>query len=141
MNSVRRRAFFGLLLAAFCILQPAWADPEQNKRLARGFYENLWFNENTDRYGDYVADEYVVHDIGDDKNLTDWTSKIRRTPKIRLTPGALIPTLRPRLQDSVSVNASARTEQSRRGRLTPRTGPRRCPFRTRLGSAPARHFY
>jgi len=57
---------------ALLILAPsAWADPEENKRLARGFYENLWFNDNTDRYRDYVADEYVIHDIGDDKNLTE----------------------------------------------------------------------
>lgn len=38
---------------------------ERNKRLAREFYENLWFAENTDVYGEYVADEYLIHDIGD----------------------------------------------------------------------------
>ena len=50
----------------FCMVQTAWADPEENKRLAREFYQNLWFNENTDRYADYLADEYVIHDIGAD---------------------------------------------------------------------------
>jgi len=38
---------------------------ERNKRLAREFYENLWFTNNTDVYADYVADEYLIHDIGD----------------------------------------------------------------------------
>lgn len=37
---------------------------EANKALARQFYEDLWFNDNTDRYADHVADEYVIHDIG-----------------------------------------------------------------------------
>jgi predicted SnoaL-like aldol condensation-catalyzing enzyme len=40
---------------------------ERNKRLAREFYENLWFNDNTEVFADYVADEYVIHDIGDTK--------------------------------------------------------------------------
>ncbi len=44
---------------------------EQNKALARAFYEDLWFSNNTDRYDKYVADEYVVHDIGDRKNVTE----------------------------------------------------------------------
>lgn len=44
---------------------------ERNKALARGFYEDLWFSQRTDRYDRYLADEYVVHDIGDDKNLTE----------------------------------------------------------------------
>ena len=37
---------------------------ERNKRLAREFYENLWFSNNTAAYTDYMADEYAVHDIG-----------------------------------------------------------------------------
>ncbi|MDJ0917035.1 MAG: ester cyclase [Woeseiaceae bacterium] len=44
---------------------------EQNKKLARGFYENLWFSNQTDRYTDYLADTYVIHDIGEDKGLTE----------------------------------------------------------------------
>ncbi len=40
---------------------------ERNKRLAREFYENLWFEQNTEVFADYVADEYVIHDIGDTK--------------------------------------------------------------------------
>lgn len=41
---------------------------EENKRLARGFYDDLWFSNNTDRYDLYVADSFVAHDIGDRKN-------------------------------------------------------------------------
>lgn len=44
---------------------------EQNKALARAFYEDLWFSDNTDRYEQYVADEYVVHDTGDRKGVTE----------------------------------------------------------------------
>lgn len=44
---------------------------ERNKSLARGFYEDLWFSDHTDRYDRYVADEYVVHDIGDRKGVTE----------------------------------------------------------------------
>ena len=43
----------------------------RNKELARAFYEDLWFSRNTDRFADYVADTYVVHDIGDRKGLTE----------------------------------------------------------------------
>lgn len=43
----------------------------RNKALARGFYEDLWFSDRTERYDRYLADEYVVHDIGDDKNVTE----------------------------------------------------------------------
>ncbi|HKL51158.1 MAG TPA: nuclear transport factor 2 family protein [Wenzhouxiangellaceae bacterium] len=62
---------FGLLLAKGFIAQSAWADQEENKRVAREFYANLWFTENTGSYDQFLADEYVIHDIGDDKNLTE----------------------------------------------------------------------
>jgi len=41
---------------------------EINKQIVNGFYQNLWFTNNTDNYAEYVADEFVVHDIGDRKN-------------------------------------------------------------------------
>lgn len=44
---------------------------ERNKRLAAAFYENLWFSKNTDAFNEYVAQEYVVHDIGERKNVTE----------------------------------------------------------------------
>ncbi len=44
---------------------------EQNKAVARAFYEDLWFSNNTDRYKEYVAEEYVIHDIGDSKNVVE----------------------------------------------------------------------
>ena len=69
-----------LLLASLCPL-PALAqsaDPtsvetveERNKAIARGFFEDLWFSNRTDRYDRYVADEYVVHDIGDRKGVVE----------------------------------------------------------------------
>lgn len=44
---------------------------DRNKALARAFYEDLWFSDRTDRFDRYVADEYVVHDIGERKNVTE----------------------------------------------------------------------
>lgn len=44
---------------------------EINKEIARNFYQDLWFTNNTDKYTEYVADEYVVHDIGDRKGVTE----------------------------------------------------------------------
>lgn len=47
------------------------ARAEINKKIARDFYNDLWFNNNTDKYAQYVAEEYVVHDIGDRKGVTE----------------------------------------------------------------------
>ncbi|MEE4153122.1 MAG: ester cyclase [Erythrobacter sp.] len=44
---------------------------ERNKRLAAEFYQKLWFSEETDAYVDYVAEEYVVHDVGPRKGVTE----------------------------------------------------------------------
>ena len=44
---------------------------ETNKEIARNFYQDLWFTNNTDKYDQYVADQYVVHDIGDRKGKTE----------------------------------------------------------------------
>lgn len=46
-------------------------DLERNKEIARKFYEDLWFTDNTGTYADYVADEYVVHDVGPRKGATE----------------------------------------------------------------------
>jgi predicted SnoaL-like aldol condensation-catalyzing enzyme len=43
----------------------------RNKALALGFYEDLWFTDNTDKYIDYVADQYVIHDVGPNKGVTE----------------------------------------------------------------------
>ena len=44
---------------------------EINKEIARNFYQDLWFTNNTDNYIKYVADQYIVHDIGDRKGVTE----------------------------------------------------------------------
>src|SRR5690606_9067015 len=44
---------------------------EANKEIARNFYQDLWFTNNTDKYVDYVAKEYVVHDTWDRKDITE----------------------------------------------------------------------
>ena len=42
-----------------------------NKQIARNFYQDLWFSNNTNNYIKYVADEYRVHDIGDRKGVME----------------------------------------------------------------------
>jgi predicted SnoaL-like aldol condensation-catalyzing enzyme len=44
---------------------------QRNAAIAREFYEALWFSDNTDRYDEFMADKYVVHDTGDRKNVTE----------------------------------------------------------------------
>jgi predicted SnoaL-like aldol condensation-catalyzing enzyme len=44
---------------------------EENKRLARAFYQDLWFSRNSDKYLDYLEETYVVHDTGDRKGVTE----------------------------------------------------------------------
>ena len=44
---------------------------ETNKEIARNFYKDLWFTNNTDNYKQYVADEYIVHDIGERKGVIE----------------------------------------------------------------------
>ena len=62
----------GLMLGSVSAAQTSDAERlEENKRIARAFYDDLWFSDNTDNYGEYVADTYVVHDIGDRKNATE----------------------------------------------------------------------
>jgi predicted SnoaL-like aldol condensation-catalyzing enzyme len=44
---------------------------ELNKQIARNFYQDLWFTNNTKNYIKYVADEYRIHDIGDRKGVME----------------------------------------------------------------------
>lgn len=65
-------AALGLVIALPAMAQTGTpTTPEENKRIARAFYEDLWFTNNTDRFTEYVADTYVVHDIGDRKGVTE----------------------------------------------------------------------
>lgn len=44
---------------------------EMNKQIARNFFQDLWFTNKTENYKKYVAAQYVVHDIGDRKGVTE----------------------------------------------------------------------
>lgn len=44
---------------------------QRNMQVATAFYEDLWFTNNTDKYEKYVADSYIVHDIGDRKGVRE----------------------------------------------------------------------
>lgn len=90
MYKLAHSCLFSILLLIIIIVFPAAGQPaanaqsnlpngqavtdsleQKNKALARSFYEDLWFSNNTDLYKKYVADEYVVHDTGDRKNVTE----------------------------------------------------------------------
>ena len=44
---------------------------QRNKAIAAEFYNALWFSNNTDRYAEFFHDDYVVHDTGERKNVTE----------------------------------------------------------------------
>ncbi|MDQ3635728.1 MAG: ester cyclase [Acidobacteriota bacterium] len=44
---------------------------EQNKVLARKFYERVWFSNNPAAVDEIFAPEYIAHDIGDRKGVTE----------------------------------------------------------------------
>ncbi|NOX82291.1 MAG: ester cyclase [Alphaproteobacteria bacterium] len=77
MLGKRFAVFLSTLLLPIFAVSAALAQTEEetileaNKEIARGFYQDLWFSDNTDNYVQYVADEYVVHDIWDRKGVTE----------------------------------------------------------------------
>jgi predicted SnoaL-like aldol condensation-catalyzing enzyme len=61
-----------LLTAVFISFQSvSQSTQDLNKAAARGFYENLWFSNNTASYEQYLAKEYIIHDIGEEKGLVE----------------------------------------------------------------------
>lgn len=66
-------AAFALIALAVsaCSGEAGTSTAERNKTLARQFYEDLWFSTDTDKYTDYVAESYVVHDLGPRKGVTE----------------------------------------------------------------------
>lgn len=71
MRIERPLIVIALMLTAGCQTTSADRTLDRNKATARAFYEDLWFTDNTERYADYVADSYVVHDLGDRKGVTE----------------------------------------------------------------------
>lgn len=68
------------LIVTICLLIPVMLNgqtrvtpgtQEANKQLVLKFYNDLWHEPHTDRYADYVAEQYIVHDIGDRKGATE----------------------------------------------------------------------
>lgn len=47
------------------------ATEEKNKTLARKFYEKVWFSNNPEVVDEIFAPEYIVHDTGDVKGVTE----------------------------------------------------------------------
>ena len=68
-----KQILFCLLLITFSSFIHAQSDEieEKNKAHVRGFYDDLWFSNNTDNYIKYMADTYIAHDIGDRKGVVE----------------------------------------------------------------------
>ena len=61
-----------MLVGTICHAQTDTAHlQEENKKIALGFYEDLWFSNSTEKYSLYMADTYIAHDIGDRKNAVE----------------------------------------------------------------------
>jgi len=69
-----------LLLLLLCL--PAGTarsqDEDTNKAFARRFYEQVWFSRNPAAVDELVAPEYVVHDVGDRKGVTEPAEEQKR---------------------------------------------------------------
>ena len=71
-------ALFMICIALAAAAQEVQPDPassvntqQQNKALARRFYEQVWFSNNPAAVDEIFAPTYVVHDTGDRKNATE----------------------------------------------------------------------
>ena len=73
-SSIRKYATMAawMMVGTVCYAQSDIEDLlERNKQIARAFYEDLWFSNNTEKYELYLADTYVAHDIEDRKNAIE----------------------------------------------------------------------
>ncbi|WP_394176783.1 nuclear transport factor 2 family protein [Thalassotalea litorea] len=66
-----RNMLLALTMIFTCVNVNAESVVERNKSLAKNFYQDLWFTNNTEKYTDYVADAYVVHDVGPRKGIKE----------------------------------------------------------------------
>lgn len=71
MKRVSLSLLLVLGLSAYGTPSSQQEETEKNKEIALNFYRDLWGSPNTDRYSQYVAETYVVHDIGDRKGVTE----------------------------------------------------------------------
>ena len=63
-----KRLMFVAILLSMTGLNYAGEIEEQNKALARRFYEEVWFRNNPAVVDELVAPTYIAHDIGERKN-------------------------------------------------------------------------
>ena len=77
VSSIQRAAIISIALFAQSVFgqgetQPCSSEVEEaNKAAARHFYEQVWFTNNPDVVDEVFAPEYIAHDIGDVKGVTE----------------------------------------------------------------------
>ena len=64
---------------------------EQNKALARRFYEEVWFKNNPAVVDELVAPTYVAHDIGDRKNSMEPADEQKKIAAFFWERGTIMP--------------------------------------------------
>lgn len=77
-NIIMKKSLLFCLVASLCTAAWCQVDSlakshqiEANKQIVMKFYNDLWATNNTDRYAETVAESYVVHDIGERKNVAE----------------------------------------------------------------------
>ena len=66
---------------------------EQNKALARRFYEEVWFKNNPAVVDELVAPTYIAHDIGDRKNSMEQAEEQKKIAAFFWERGAMTGTI------------------------------------------------
>lgn len=62
---------------------------EKNSALARRFYEQVWFSDNPAAVDELFAPEYVAHDIGDRKGVTELANEQKKIAAFFWENGAM----------------------------------------------------
>jgi predicted SnoaL-like aldol condensation-catalyzing enzyme len=66
---------------------------EQNKALARRFYEEVWFKNNPAAVDELVAPTYIAHDIGDRKNSMEQAEEQKKIAQFFWDRGTMTGTI------------------------------------------------
>ena len=76
---------------------------EQNKALARRFYEEVWFKNNPGVVDELVAPTYIAHDTGDRKNSMEQASQQKEIAQFFWDRGTMTGTIENRWNGRTAI--------------------------------------